>query len=53
MKNSSENSLTSRREFVKQSGLIAGGLVAAPFFSEANFLSSVDDTIKIALVGCG
>ncbi|HOX82052.1 MAG TPA: Gfo/Idh/MocA family oxidoreductase [Chryseolinea sp.] len=43
----------SRRDFVKQSTLLAGGLFAAPLLSNANYLSSVDDTIKIALVGCG
>ncbi len=44
----------SRREFVKQSSLIAGALVAAPFVSNAQFFnSSADDTIKIALIGCG
>lgn len=43
----------SRREFVKQSSLLAGGLIAAPLFSNANYFSGSDDTIKIALVGCG
>ncbi|MBT1687497.1 Gfo/Idh/MocA family protein [Dawidia soli] len=44
----------SRREFVKQSSLLAGGLVAAPFLSNAGgFFNSVDDTIKVALIGCG
>ena len=44
----------SRREFVKQSSLLAGGLVAAPFLSHAGgYFNSVDDTIRIALVGCG
>ena len=42
----------SRREFVKQSSLIAGGLLATPFLSNANFFSGSDDTIKIALIGC-
>ena len=43
----------SRREFVKQGSLLAGGLIAAPLFSRANFFAGADDTIKIALVGCG
>jgi len=43
----------SRREFVKQSGLLAGGLMAAPFLSKANFFSGADDVIKVALIGCG
>ncbi len=42
-----------RREFVKQSSLLAGGLAAAPLLSRANFFSGADDTIKVALVGCG
>ena len=51
-KNSSSNQST-RREFVKNSSLLAGGLLAAPLFSKANYFSGADDTIKIALVGCG
>ena len=43
----------SRREFVKQSSLIAGGLIAAPLFTKANYFANADDTIKVALVGCG
>src|SRR6187402_1678429 len=49
----SEKSTSSRREFVKQSSLLAGGLVALPYLSQAGFNSSVDDTIKIAVIGCG
>lgn len=44
---------SSRRDFVKQSSLIAGGLIAAPLFSKANYFSGGDDVIKVALVGCG
>ena len=51
--NNDSNSNNSRREFVKQSSLIAGGIFAAPFLSNANFFSGADDIIKIALVGCG
>lgn len=47
------NNQTSRREFVKQGSLIAGGILAAPLFSKANYFSGADDTIKVALVGCG
>jgi len=43
----------SRREFVKQSSMIAGGLLAAPLLSRANFFAGSDDVIKIALIGCG
>ena len=48
-----KNANPSRRDFVKQSTLLAGGLLAAPLLSNANYFNSVDDTIKIALVGCG
>ena len=43
----------SRREFMKQSSLLAGGLIAAPILSKANYFSGSDDVIKIALIGCG
>jgi len=43
----------SRREFVKQSSLLAGALMTAPLLSRANFFSGADGVIKIALVGCG
>ena len=49
----SKNNASSRREFVKQTGLLAGGLIAAPFLSQANYFSGANDVIKIALVGCG
>jgi predicted dehydrogenase len=49
-----KNDKTSRREFVKKSSLLAGSLVALPAISNAEFFNvSADDTIKIALVGCG
>ncbi len=43
----------SRREFMKQSSLLAGGLIAAPLLSKANYFSGADDVIKVALIGCG
>lgn len=43
----------SRREFVKQSSLLASGLIAAPLLSRANFFSGADDVIKVAVIGCG
>jgi predicted dehydrogenase len=43
----------SRREFVKQTGVIAGGLLILPSFARANYFSGADDVIKVALVGCG
>jgi predicted dehydrogenase len=50
--NKNSNSQT-RREFVKRSSLLAGGLMAAPMLSNAGYFTSVDDTIKVALIGCG
>jgi myo-inositol 2-dehydrogenase/D-chiro-inositol 1-dehydrogenase len=41
-----------RREFLKASALLAGGVLANQF-AFAGGHSSVDDTIKIALIGCG
>lgn len=43
----------SRRDFVKQGSLIAGGLITAPLLSRANFFSGADDVIKVAVIGCG
>lgn len=43
----------SRREFVKTSSMLAGGILAAPLISRANYFSGADNTIKIALIGCG
>lgn len=51
--NTDNNNKGSRREFVKNSTLLAGGLIAAPFLSKANYFSGADDTIKIVLIGCG
>ncbi len=42
-----------RREFLRQGTLLAGGLLAAPLLSHANYFSGADDVIKIALIGCG
>lgn len=53
MSNDASNNSTSRRDFVKNSTLLAGGLLAAPLFSNANYFSGSDDVIKVALVGCG
>ncbi|MEJ7736706.1 MAG: Gfo/Idh/MocA family oxidoreductase [Chitinophagaceae bacterium] len=43
----------SRREFVKQSSLLAGGIMALPLVSGANYFSGSNDVIKVAVVGCG
>ncbi|MBX2915633.1 MAG: Gfo/Idh/MocA family oxidoreductase [Cyclobacteriaceae bacterium] len=43
-----------RREFVKKTSLIAGSLASLPFITNAQHVNtSVDDAIKIALIGCG
>ncbi len=42
-----------RREFLRQSTLLAGGIIAAPLLSNANYFSGAADVIKVALVGCG
>ena len=48
------NSTPTRRTFIKQSTLAAGSLITLPLISEGGlFNSSADDTIKVALVGCG
>jgi predicted dehydrogenase len=49
----SNQAANSRRDFVKQSTLLAGGLLAAPLLSKANYFSGSADTIKVALIGCG
>ncbi|MGF1925219.1 MAG: Gfo/Idh/MocA family protein [Bacteroidia bacterium] len=41
-----------RREFIKASAMVAGGVMMSGYSWAGNH-SSVDDTIKIALVGCG
>jgi predicted dehydrogenase len=44
----------SRREFVKQSSLMAGSIIGLPLVSKAEFFNTaVDDSIKVALIGCG
>ena len=42
-----------RRDFVKQSSMLAGAIAAAPIISHANFFSGYDDVIKVAVIGCG
>jgi predicted dehydrogenase len=43
----------SRREFVKNSAVLSGALLSAPLIANDVFHNSVDDTIKIAVIGCG
>ncbi len=47
-----DNHGRSRRDFVKNSSLLAGGLLAAPLL-KANYFSGSDTVIRIALIGCG
>ena len=42
-----------RREFLKVSGLVAGASVLGSPLASYGFNSAVDDTIKVALIGCG
>lgn len=51
--NTQKNNRQSRRDFVRNTSLFAGGLMAAPVISRANYFSGADDVIKIALIGCG
>lgn len=53
MQNNMPFSGKSRRDFVKQTGIISGGVLAAPLISNANFYSGASDEIKVALIGCG
>src|ERR1700749_4198833 len=53
MNQPSNSSRHSRRDFVKVSSMLAGGMLAAPLMSKANFFSGADSVIKIALIGCG
>jgi predicted dehydrogenase len=48
-----EDNTTTRREFVRNTTIIAGGLAASPLLGHANYFSGADDVIKIALIGCG
>ena len=43
----------SRRKFITQSSILAGGLLAMPYLSKANYFSGADDVIKVAVIGCG
>jgi predicted dehydrogenase len=47
-------SRTSRRDFVKQAAAAAGSLISLPVLAETSFYqASTDDSIKVALIGCG
>lgn len=53
MQNNMPFSGKSRRDFVKHTGIISGGILAAPLISNANFHAGSNDAIKVALIGCG
>ena len=42
-----------RRDFVNKTILAGTGIMASPFIAQAGFHHSVDDSIKVALIGCG
>ncbi len=42
-----------RRDFVNKTLIAGSGIMASPFIAQAGFHHSVDDAIKVALVGCG
>ncbi|WP_200911879.1 Gfo/Idh/MocA family protein [Pedobacter sp. Hv1] len=48
-----KETLNERREFLKASALVAGGVMMSGYAWASSPISSVDDTIKIALIGCG
>ncbi|MDB6033517.1 MAG: gfo/Idh/MocA family oxidoreductase [Verrucomicrobiales bacterium] len=52
--NTSDNSSTNRRDFLKTSTLAVSGAIAAPFIlgTKSN-AASPGDTIKVGLIGCG
>lgn len=51
--NNENNNAQSRRDFVRQTSLAAGGMLAIPILSKANYFSGASEVIKIAVVGCG
>jgi predicted dehydrogenase len=44
---------TARREFIKTSSLLTGAMLTAPIIGQAGYFNSVDDAIKVAVIGCG
>jgi len=48
-----KSSKLNRRQFVKTSGLAAGGMVLSPSLVAAKSYIQADDVIKIGLIGCG
>lgn len=42
-----------RRQFVKQTGILSAGALAAPAMTNANYFSGASEVIKVAVIGCG
>ena len=42
-----------RRDFAKKTIIAGAGIMASPYIAKAGFHHSVDDAIKVAVVGCG
>ncbi len=53
IQNTTMSNHSTRRDFVRSTSLLAGGVLAAPLLSKANYFSGADDAIKVAVVGCG
>ncbi len=53
MKQTHSNSQKGRRKFIQTSAAVAGGVMISPLTSAYNPHINVDNTIKIALIGCG
>ena len=53
MQTTKEKSQETRRAFLKKSGLLTAGLAAAVATTTPRVHAAGDDTIKIALIGCG
>ncbi len=50
---SAEDNAVSRRDFVKTSAAVVGGLMASQFPLKASAFYAGDDAIRVGLVGCG
>lgn len=53
MKRTYNNSKNSRRKFIQTTAAVAGGVAISPLTMANNPHINVDNTIKIALIGCG
>ncbi|MFC2126451.1 Gfo/Idh/MocA family protein [Bacteroidota bacterium] len=53
MKDNQNTNHKSRRSFMRDSAALAGGAIISPFASKVSPYINVDNTIKIALIGCG